>query len=448
MNRIRRIPKWIVENKWKTIFGTGLSGYLANWKYGDYLHSLELDAAVKLALERGNLPAMGNKIEKAVVILNPVANGGFATQAFNDFSRPILDCAGYNMEVKKTEYVKHERDIVKEIDPSTDILIIAAGDTTVQNVLTGLNRRPDSGQFKNLKIGVIPLGKTNKVWRNFASGRSDSWSEPYGRAVRITEATRAIVNGVTKKANGLSLTTDDGITIYTMSGLRWGLYYDIEKRAEDYTLPPWWKKGKLMRSYFHSYLNGDFEKPRTINLKYAPPVTAEQAQKQRTEKAEKEERFKQLASKYRGTSSFGFGRRRVQEPKPISVEKDDPAIEKQLEKRLDLVEIDFDLNHSVNGHMVDIKSETRFWSNDEKTDWGTWLLSFQKMLNRKQDYGEFEEINTTSMSVSDFEIEPEISSFDEDQRENTFYLDGESFIPCKLKAKLMPEHYNIFYHQK
>ena len=44
----------------------------------------------------------------------------------------------------KTEYIKHERDLALEkIDTDTDILVIAGGDTTVMNVLTGLNRRPD-----------------------------------------------------------------------------------------------------------------------------------------------------------------------------------------------------------------------------------------------------------------------------------------------------------------
>ena len=69
-----------------------------------------------------------------------------------------------------------------------------------------------------------------------------------------------------------------------MSGLRWGLYYDIEKRAEDYSLPPWWQTGKLMRSYFVSYLNGDFDDARSLQLKYTSPSSAEEIEKERKEK--------------------------------------------------------------------------------------------------------------------------------------------------------------------
>ena len=84
-----------------------------------------------------------------------------------------------------------------------------------------------------------------------------------------------------------ALTTDSGVTIYTMSGLRWGLYYDIEKRAEDYSLPPWWQKGKLARSYLVSYLNGDFDDARSLHLKYTSPSTAEEIEKERKEKVGK-----------------------------------------------------------------------------------------------------------------------------------------------------------------
>ena len=64
--------------------------------------SLELSTAVELALEKGAEPAMGNKIDKVVVILNPVANGGFSVQAYEENAKPVFDCAGFDLTVKKT----------------------------------------------------------------------------------------------------------------------------------------------------------------------------------------------------------------------------------------------------------------------------------------------------------------------------------------------------------
>ena len=64
--------------------------------------SLELATAVDLALEKGSEPAMGNKIDNVVVILNPMANGGFAVQAYEENAKPIFDCAGFDLTVRKT----------------------------------------------------------------------------------------------------------------------------------------------------------------------------------------------------------------------------------------------------------------------------------------------------------------------------------------------------------
>lgn len=63
---------------------------------------MELSTAVELALEKGSEPAMGNKIDKVVVILNPVANGGFSVQAYEENAKPIFDCAGFDLTVRKT----------------------------------------------------------------------------------------------------------------------------------------------------------------------------------------------------------------------------------------------------------------------------------------------------------------------------------------------------------
>ena len=81
-----------------------------------------------------------------------------------------------------------------EIEPC-DILVIAGGDTTVKNVITGLCRRPDfSEKWKNTRIAILPSGKTNNIWSEISGKKEKStWTRPYGRANRITEAARLIV---------------------------------------------------------------------------------------------------------------------------------------------------------------------------------------------------------------------------------------------------------------
>ena len=79
-----------------------LSTFEIEGKRSQSFGSLELSTAVELALEKGSEPAMGNKIDKVVVILNPVANGGFSVQAYEENAKPIFDCAGFDLTVRKT----------------------------------------------------------------------------------------------------------------------------------------------------------------------------------------------------------------------------------------------------------------------------------------------------------------------------------------------------------
>lgn len=69
------------------------------------------------ALVEGSVLADESEIKKVLVLLNPVANGGYATKTYERYAKPVFDCAGYQVTLKKTEYVKHERDIAMEISP-------------------------------------------------------------------------------------------------------------------------------------------------------------------------------------------------------------------------------------------------------------------------------------------------------------------------------------------
>jgi len=96
---------------------------------------------------------------------------------------------------------------------SGDLLIIAGGDSTIQNVLTGLNRRSDFKDFKNVPIGIIPLGATNSIWHQFSGQTVATWTEPYSRGMRVIESAQMIVNGHTDSADVLALTNEDDKTV-------------------------------------------------------------------------------------------------------------------------------------------------------------------------------------------------------------------------------------------
>ena len=103
------------------------------------------------------------------------------------------------------------------------------------------------------------------------------------------------VRGKVEKADVLALTAENGKTLYTLGGLRWGIYHDIERRAPDYTLPPFTQTGKRFRAYIQAYLNGELDLSRKATVKYAEHITAEQVETQK----KRQEELKQMTAQYR-----------------------------------------------------------------------------------------------------------------------------------------------------
>ena len=63
----------------------------------------------------------------------------------------------------------------------------------MMNIITGLCRRSDyHTKFKNTKIGILPFGKTNKIWNEFSKTRESTWERPWTRSNRITDAAKVI----------------------------------------------------------------------------------------------------------------------------------------------------------------------------------------------------------------------------------------------------------------
>ena len=80
-------------------------------------------------------------------------------------------------------------------------------------MLTGINRRPDSSEFKKTTFGIIPLGATNANWNQFSGKVLGSWTSPYTRAMRIVESAQMILNKNSKKVDLLALTNEDEKTV-------------------------------------------------------------------------------------------------------------------------------------------------------------------------------------------------------------------------------------------
>lgn len=87
------------------------------------------------------------------IILNPAANKRKAIDDFEKYCAPILHLAGICVNIIKTESEGHAKTLISDIN-NTDAIVVAAGDGTVSEVITGLLRRTEENTH-----GLIPLGK-------------------------------------------------------------------------------------------------------------------------------------------------------------------------------------------------------------------------------------------------------------------------------------------------
>lgn len=101
----------------------------------------------------GNQPIPVDVDPKTVtVILNPNANKRKALKQFEKYCAPILYLAGICVDVIQTESEGHAKTIMETL-ANTDAIVVAGGDGTLSEVVTGLLRRTDINRNNLVPIG-------------------------------------------------------------------------------------------------------------------------------------------------------------------------------------------------------------------------------------------------------------------------------------------------------
>lgn len=197
------------------------------------------------------------KLKKVLVILNPAANKRNAEEEFNEFCAPILNMAGYFIDIVKTQAELHAiRYMEEELNEQYDAFIIAGGDGTISETITGLLRRNDDISA-NCIVGVLPLGQNNLFSLMFLN--SDTNVRNKVDAVKSkAEAALAIVKGKTQKQDvmKIELVSDNEEeakkVFYGVGSVFWGSFHDILRKKDKY-----WITGSL-RNYTACLFNGVF----------------------------------------------------------------------------------------------------------------------------------------------------------------------------------------------
>ncbi|NXE61181.1 AGK protein, partial [Calcarius ornatus] len=231
-----------LRNHWKkSTFGACLLGWGGHWLYGKHCDNLLRRAACQEAQAFGNqlMPAT-MPLKKATVFLNPAACKGKAGNLFEKNAAPILHLSGLDVTVVKTDYEGQAKHLL-EIMENTDLIIVAGGDGTVQEVLQELGLLRIMAAFSKIPIGFIPLGKTCSLSHTL-------YPESTNQVQHITNATLAILKGETVPLDVLQIKGEKEQPVFAVSGLRWGSYRDAGVKASKY-----WYLGPLKTKAAHLF---------------------------------------------------------------------------------------------------------------------------------------------------------------------------------------------------
>ncbi|KAK4887777.1 hypothetical protein RN001_004048 [Aquatica leii] len=239
-----------VRNHWKkSTFAAFALAYGVNYAKEYYDIQELMRVYCQEAALYGNAPIAYNENPRRItVILNPNANKRKAMKEYEKYCAPILHLAGVFVDVIQTDSEGHAKTLMENI-PDTDAIVVAGGDGTLSEVITGLMRKSELNTI-NLPIGVLPLGKTNTIGKSLFPGGD------YLQNVRtLGDASLAIIKEHKKPIDVMKIEVLEdnelkGKTVYAVSSIEWGPYRDAHAKKDKY-----WYFGPL-RKYVTYLFNG------------------------------------------------------------------------------------------------------------------------------------------------------------------------------------------------
>lgn len=192
----------------------------------------------------------GTNNRRVIVILNPTADKRSAEKKFQKYCGPILFLSGIRVDIVKTESEGFARNYIEtEITELPDAILVAGGDGTLSEAVSGLMRRsvPHS-----CPIGVLPVGRTNtmagRIFPSVSGGR-------LREVEQMTSAAMSVVRGKVAKKDVLkieilpepeSTENDDAPKkpIYALASIKWGAFRDAVALRDRY----WYYGGLKQRA--------------------------------------------------------------------------------------------------------------------------------------------------------------------------------------------------------
>uniref|UniRef100_A0A8C4H5P3 Acylglycerol kinase, mitochondrial n=1 Tax=Dicentrarchus labrax TaxID=13489 RepID=A0A8C4H5P3_DICLA len=218
-----------LRNHWKkSTFAVCVLSYGGYWLYGKHCDNVLRREACLVAREFGRQQiGPQERLRKATVILNPAACSGKANNLFEKNAAPILHLAGVEITIVKTDYEGQAKKLM-ELMEQTDVLIVAGGDGTLQEVVTGLLRRPDQDAITTLSI----------------------------------------LKGETVPLDVLQIKGEKEQPVFALMGLRWGAFRDVAA-----TISKYWYLGPLKTKAAHWFSTlQEWPLVRDVSVSYLAPT--------------------------------------------------------------------------------------------------------------------------------------------------------------------------------
>jgi len=256
MDKLRKIGTTLRNHRKKTVFFSAVGAYGVKWFNKKLEDEAFLRNLAQEALSYGSATISGVQTPSynVTVILNPVSSGGKGRKLYEKYCAPLLHLAGMKVSVIRTESEGQAKDIM-EIMSDADAVLVAGGDGTLMEAVTGLLRRKDRDTASKIPIGVLPVGKTNTLAHKLFS--SDDNVKLMGLAAM------SVVRQLKKPLSVIELenrSEDEnfrGKKMYCVNNVELGGWKDARQRMDRYWLFGFGLKNYV--TYIGSFLTGHKE---------------------------------------------------------------------------------------------------------------------------------------------------------------------------------------------
>lgn len=240
-----------IRSNWKkTIFGLVVGAYGVNYGYETYQISSLMKAYSEKAVLHGDQCDAYPK--KLIVILNPAANKKKAEKIFTKYCEPILHLAGYTVDIVRTDSENFAKTYVEQLKTAPYGIVVAGGDGSISEVLTGLMRR----NIDRCPVALLPLGRKNETTKRILPL---DFSSKVKQVETLLNATLNITREQLEKRSVFKIeqiaTEEDeqqvGKPIYSLGSIEWGVYRDIDALRSKYWY--FWKADKYVSALMNAF---------------------------------------------------------------------------------------------------------------------------------------------------------------------------------------------------